>query len=151
MEVDLMGVQFKEVNFSRVVDKLCACCLSEDVCGECESSKCLISYGRDCLKYCMINKATGVLDGHKNIPLLDTKLYDQEAVIDGIVDILKTCKSCREDHFENCIINIIRNCYEIILTGQEKEYEGSVLLYLNSLKEIDDDLANKVFEKFNSK
>ena len=146
-----MSIQFKKVNFSKVVDNLCACCLSEDVCGECESSKCLISYGKDCLKYCMINKATGVLAGHKNIPLLDTKLYDQETVIDGIVDILKTCKSCREDHFENCIINIIRNCYEIILTGQEQEYKGSVLLYLNSLKEIDSNLADKIFEKFNSK
>ena len=146
-----MSIQFKKVNFSKVVDNLCACCLSEDVCGECESSKCLISYGKDCLKHCMINKATGVLDGHKNIPLLDTKLYDQETVIDGIVDILKTCKSCREDHFENCMINIIRNCYEIILTGQEQEYKGSVLLYINSLKDINVDLSNKVFEKFNSK
>ena len=146
-----MSIQFKEVNFSNVVDKLCECCLSEEVCGECNSSTCLISYGKECLKYCMINKTTGVVDGYKNIPLLDTKLYDKEFAVDGIVDILKTCKSCREDHFENCIINIIRNCYEIILTGQEQEYNGSALLYINSLKEIDSDLSDKVFEKFNLK
>ena len=59
-----MSIQFKEVNFSNVVDKLCECCLSEEVCGECNSSTCLISYGKECLKYCMINKTTGVLDGY---------------------------------------------------------------------------------------
>ena len=146
-----MSIQFKDANFSRIVDKLCDCCLSEDVCGECNSKTCLISYGKNCLKHCMINKVTGVIDGHKNLPLLDTKIYDQEATIDGIVDILKTCKSCKEDHFENCIVNIIRNCYEIILTGQEQEYNGSTFLYLNKLKEIDSSLSDKVFEKFNTK
>lgn len=151
MEADLMSIQFKDVNFSRVVDKLCDCCLSEDTCGECDANKCIISYGKECIKHCMINKVTGIIDGHKNIPLLDTKVYDKETATDGIVDILKTCKSCREDHFENCIINIIRNCYEIILTGQEQEYNGSALLYINSLKEIDSDLSDKVFEKFNSR
>ena len=31
-----MAVEFKEINFSKLVDKLARCCLSEEVCGNCE-------------------------------------------------------------------------------------------------------------------
>ncbi|KQB78577.1 hypothetical protein AK964_07855 [Clostridium butyricum] len=141
-----MGIEFEASNFSKVADKLHGCCLSEDVCGSCEANNCLIKYGKDCIKYCMINKVSGVLDGYKNIPLMDTKVYDELMVIEGIADILKTCKNCSENHYENCIINILRNCYEIILTGHEQEYKGSTLLYLSELKENNPELSDKILQ-----
>ena len=52
-----------------------------------------------------------------------------------ILKILKECKDCKQDHTENCIINVIRNCYEVGLFGDIHPFEGSVfqyLMYLNS-------------------
>ncbi len=53
----------------------------------------------------------------------------------GIAHILKECKDCKEDHVENCIINVIRNCYEVGLFGDVLSYEGSALQYLMKVKE----------------
>lgn len=63
----------------------------------------------------MINKVTYVMDGMKNIPVTDVRIYDKGNIANGIVDILKTCKNCKENHFENCIVNILRSCYEVVL------------------------------------
>lgn len=146
-----MSISFKEVNFSRLVDKLTPCCLSEELCGGCEREKCIVGYAKECIKNCMINKVTFVMDGSENIPNTDFKVYDKEFFVDGIVETLKTCRSCKEEHFENCIINILRSSYEVALIGEEQEYEGSTFLYLNKLKEINSSIADKVFRKYNSK
>ena len=148
MEDEKLGVAFKDVNFSRLVDKLSPCCLSEDICGGCERETCLVGYGTECIKNCMINKVTYVIDGCKNIPIMDTRIYDKEYITDGVADILRTCKSCKENHFENCIVNILRSCYEVILFGEEKEYKGSALVYLNDLKESSPEIADKLFQKY---
>lgn len=146
-----MSIAFKEVNFSKLFDKLSPCCLSEEVCEGCEKEKCLVGYAKECFKNCMINKVAYVIDGYKNIPLTDLKIYEKDFQIDGIVEILKTCKSCNEEHFDNCIINILRSCYEVALIGEEQEYKGSTLLYLSELRERNPIIAEKVFEKYNSK
>ena len=54
---------------------------------------------------------------------------------ESIAHILKECKDCKEDHTENCIINVIRNCYEVGLLGDPHPYEGSALQYLMFLSE----------------
>ena len=146
-----MSIAFKEVNFSKLVDKLSPCCLSEEVCGGCEKEKCLVGYAKECFKSCMINKVTYVVDGYKNIPFMDFKVYEEDFQIDGIAEILKTCKSCDEDHYDNCIVNILRSCYEVALIGEEQEYKGSTLLYLNELTEKNPIIADKIFERYNSK
>lgn len=143
-----MAVEFKDVNFSKLVDKLSPCCLSKDVCGTCERNTCLVGYGTECIKNCMINKVTYVMDGMKNIPVTDLRIYDKGNISNGIVDILKTCKSCRENHFENCIVNVLRSCYEVILFGEEKEYKGSALVYLNELKGYNSEIADQLFQKY---
>lgn len=146
-----MGVSFKELNFSRLVDKLQPCCLSERECGVCERASCLVGYGTECIKSCMINKVTYVQGGYDNIPITDTRVYDKEYITDAVVDILKTCKNCKESHFDNCIVNILRSCYEVILFGEEKEYKGSALVYLNDLKEGNPEMSEKLFEKYMSR
>lgn len=146
-----MSISFKEVNFGKLVDKLTPCCLSEEVCGGCEREKCIVGYAKECIKNCMINKVTFVIDGSKNIPNTDFKVYEKESFVEGIVETLKTCKNCNEEHFDNCIINILRSSYEIVLIGEELKYEGSTFLYLNKLREIDGSISDKIFEKYNSK
>lgn len=146
-----MSISFKEVNFGKLVDKLTPCCLSEEVCGGCEREKCIVGYAKECIKNCMINKVTFVIDGSKNIPNTDFKVYEKESFVEGIVETLKTCKNCNEEHFDNFIINILRSLYEIVLIGEELKYEGSTFLYLNKLREIDGSIFDKIFEKYNSK
>ena len=84
-----MSVEFKEINFSKLVDKLAPCCLSEDVCGTCDRNTCLVGYGTECIKNFMINKVTYVMDGMKNIPVTDVKIYDKGNILNGVADILK--------------------------------------------------------------
>lgn len=65
---------------------------------------------------------------------MDCKAFDETKLEIAIAYILKECKDCREDHVEDCIINIIRNCYEVGLLGDVQPYEGSALQYLMRLK-----------------
>ena len=143
-----MAVAFNDINFSRLVDKLSPCCLSEDICGECDRKGCLVGYGTECIKECMINKVTYVMNGFENIPITVTRVYDTNNIMNGVVDILKVCKSCKENHFENCIVNILRSCYEVILLGEEKDYKGSALVYINDLKESDPEIADELFKRY---
>ncbi|ASW42587.1 hypothetical protein [Clostridium isatidis] len=143
-----MAVAFKDINFSRLVDKLSPCCLSKETCGVCDRKNCLVGYGTECIKECMINKVTYVMNGYENIPITDTKVYDKENIMNGIIDILKLCKNCKENHFNNCIVNILRSCYEVILLGEEKDYKGSALLYINDLKASNPEIADELFKRY---
>ncbi|EES49844.1 MULTISPECIES: hypothetical protein [Clostridium] len=146
-----MGVAFKDVNFNELVNKLAPCCLEEETCSTCTKEKCLIGYGKECIKGCLKNKVTYVENGYGNIPIADTKLYDKDYVITAIADILKRCKSCQENHYDNCIINVLRNCYEISLFGEGQEYQGSAFMYLNGLKSVNEEIADKIFAKYSEK
>ena len=55
-------------------------------------------------------------------------------------------KDCKEDHVENCIINVIRNCYEVGLFGDVRPYEGSTLQYVMRLKEEFPERSEKIAE-----
>ena len=70
----------------------------------------------------------------RNIPTTDFKVFENVELETAIAHILKECKDCKEDHTENCIINVIRNFYEVGLLGDIQPYEGSSLQYLMALK-----------------
>ena len=44
----------------------------------------------------MINKVTYVMNGFENIPITDTRVYDTNNIMNGVVDILKVCKAVRK-------------------------------------------------------
>jgi len=71
----------------------------------------------------------------EKIPITDFKLFDETELETAIAHILKECKDCKEDHTDECIINVIRSCYEVGLLGDVQTYEGSALQYLMYLKE----------------
>ena len=66
---------------------------------------------------------------------MDLKPFNELELETAIAHILKECKDCKEDHTENCIINVIRNCYEVDLFGEIQDYAGSALQYLMYVKE----------------
>ncbi len=144
-----MGVFANEINFDSLITNLGNCCLKKDSCTSCIKEKCLIGYSEESVKKCLKNNVTYVENGYENIPLADTKVYDHDNLIIAIADILKQCKSCRENHYDNCIINVIRSCYEVALVGETQKYKGSTLIYLSDIKYLNEDIGNKILDKYN--
>lgn len=143
-----MGILNSEVNYDKMVTDLSKCCLKKDNCGECDKAACIVGYAQNCIIKCMKESVTFVEDGSDNIPFMDFKVYNEEEFERGIAHILKMCRSCQENHYENCIINIIRNCYEIGLFGETQKYEGSNLRYLNMIHQQFPQKAERVIEEF---
>lgn len=142
-----MGVMSNEVNFDLLLSDLAECCLQGN-CPECKKSKCLIGYIKESVKGCLKDNVTYVMDGCENIPLEDSKIFEKETLINAIVNILKQCKSCKEDHYSNCLINVMRSSYEVCLFGEVQEYKGSTLTYLNDISKVNPEIAKAIMEMY---
>ncbi|MGL4107754.1 hypothetical protein [Clostridium sp. LP20] len=142
-----MGILSTEVNYNSLLNNLGKCCLTTDSCKTCKGKACLIGYSKACVTSCIKDSVTYVMDGQKNIPMADGKLYDSHDLIDGIADLLKQCKNCDKDHFDNCLINVMRNCYEVLLLGDIQEYKGSSLLYLSAIKDVDSEISGEIMSR----
>lgn len=110
------------------------CCLNGISCSQCQGKECTIGYAKQCIENFRKFPKKEVAEGVELIPTMDLKPYDEAVLETAIAHILKECKDCKEDHTENCIINVIRNCYEVGLFGDPHPYEGSALQYLMYLK-----------------
>jgi hypothetical protein len=124
----------KGLNAELVANDLEHCCRSEAACGQCQGAACTIGYARQCILNYQMDPKKEVPNGTEHIPTMDFKVFDELELETAIAHILKECKDCKEDHTENCIINVIRNCYEVGLLGDAHPYEGSALQYLMYLK-----------------
>lgn len=120
----------KGLNAALVADDLKNCCRNESVCGQCQKEQCIIGYAKECIKNYQQEPKKEVPGGTEHIPTTDFKVFDEIELETAIAHILKECKDCKEDHTEDCIINVIRNCYEVGLLGDRQPYEGSALQYL---------------------
>ena len=110
------------------------CCRKETACGQCRKSDCIIGYGKQCISAYKKEPKKEVELGMEHIPTTDFKTFDEVELETAIAHILKECKDCKEDHTDECIINVIRSCYEVGLLGDVQPYEGSALQYLMFLK-----------------
>lgn len=142
-----MGILNSEMKYQEVINDLDNCCLTEQHCGSCDMDGCIIGYAKKCAMACREEGVTYVDEGSEKIPF-DTKIYDEEAAVAGIAHILKQCKSCDTSHFDNCIINIIRNCYEISLFGEVQGYKGSAFQYLNQIHNLKPEIAKLIIDTF---
>lgn len=124
----------KGFNHKLVWTDLENCCRSEAVCGQCQNEACIIGFAKQCIKEYQNEPKKEVSNGTERIPTMDCKVFEETDLELAIAHILKECKDCKEDHVENCIINIIRNCYEVGLFGDIQPYEGSTLQYVMRLK-----------------
>lgn len=143
-----MGILNNELNYDQVINDLSKVCLTKEACGGCVKDECIIGYAQQCITKCFKDSVTFVENGSENIPLTDLKLYNTEELEQGIAHILKQCKSCQYNHFDNCIINIIRNCYEIGLFGELQSYEGSNFRYLNQIHNTHPEVADRIIQLF---
>lgn len=125
----------KGLNAQLVLYDLEQCCRSESVCGQCQNEACTIGYAKQCVKNYEKEPKKEVPNGVEHVPTTDFKVFDEMDLETAIAHILKECKDCKEDHTEDCIINVVRNCCEVGLIGDTHPYEGSALQYLMYLQE----------------
>ncbi|CDI49982.1 hypothetical protein [Clostridium tetani] len=136
------------IDYNSLISTIGRCCLTEEVCGSCSHEKCLIGYCNKNLLTC-IKSDDEFVDGEiDNLPILDTKIFDKDLVTDAIGFTLNECKNCNAYHDEDCIINLVRSACEIILIGDNLDYNGSTLLYLNHIKSIDEGLSKKIHNSY---
>lgn len=124
-------------------------CLTQNHCGTCQEKHCLIGYAKESVAECRKADVTYVKDGFSNIPYTDTKgSYDEEHVLTGIAHVLKQCRSCKENHYNDCVLNVVRSCYETILFGESQPFNGSAFAYLMKLQEKDPNRAAIVLDEY---
>lgn len=140
----------KGFNDKLVWEDLENCCRSEDVCGQCQKAGCIIGYAKQCVREYQKEPRKEVPNGTERIPTMDCKAFEETDLEIAIAHILKECRDCKEDHVENCIINVIRNCYEVGLFGDVQPYEGSTLQYVMRLKSEFPERSVKIAEAYRS-
>lgn len=136
------------VNIEGLINEVSKCCLGESQCGKCDMENCLIGYCKKVLTTSLKQNTEYIDDGIDNLPYVDTKIYDEVDTTHAIGFLLNQCRNCNLYHDEACIINIIRSALEIILLGEAQEYKGSVLIYLNDIKKINERVAENIFQAF---
>lgn len=139
------------IDYEQLITEIGNCCLGEETCGGCENRKCLIGYCKECLLTALKQSDDFIDGGTEEIPNSDVKIYDNEVLIDTIGFLLNQCRNCNLYHDEDCIINIVRQCLEIILFGDTLEYKGSVLIYLADIKSVNSDIADKILDAYNKR
>ena len=95
---------------------------------------------------------TYVFEGQKNMPQYDIRGgYDEFETLHGIAHLLSQCRSCKSGHFDNCIINVVRNCLEVIEFGEEQEFDGEVLPYLMRMGQKNPSKGAIILEEYQNK
>ncbi|MBD5451819.1 MAG: hypothetical protein HDR25_04160 [Lachnospiraceae bacterium] len=140
----------KGLNAELIGDDLERCCRGGDACGPCQGNQCTIGFAKQCIQEYKKAPKKEVPGGADNIPTMDFKVFDETELETAIAHILKECKDCKEDHTEDCIINVIRNCYEVGLLGDIHPYEGSSLQYLMYLKTHFAEKAGRIADIYTS-
>ena len=127
-------VHKKGLNADLIEEDLDNCCRGTELCERCQCKSCNIGFAKECIKAYKKQPQKEVPGGSAQIPTTDFKVFDEVELETAIAHILRECKDCKEDHTEDCIINVIRNCYEASLLGDVHPYEGSALQYLMYLR-----------------
>ena len=144
-----MGITKEELDLLEIFKDLGNICQTEAVCKKCAGRGCLVGYSKDCAAQCRIKNVTYVEDGFSEIPPSDIRGgYDEFEVLHAIAHLLLQCRGCKKDHFENCIINIVRSCMEVIEFGEEQTYEGDPLSYMMKIRDIDPQKADVIAEEY---
>ncbi|MDO5402431.1 MAG: hypothetical protein Q4F11_03245 [Eubacteriales bacterium] len=144
-----MAISKDTINLQEIFQDLGRICLTEAHCRQCADRGCLIGYSKDCAAQCRIKNQTFVENGFDEIPPADIRGgYDEYDVLHATAHLLLQCRSCKQEHFDNCVINIIRSCFEIIEYGDEQGYEGDVLSYMMKIHKTHPEKAAIIAEEY---
>ena len=144
-----MAIAIDELNLLEIFKDLGNICKSPTVCGTCADKSCLIGYAKNSAAECRIAKRTGIVNGFENIPSCDIRGgYDEYDILHAIAHLLVQCKECKEEHYDNCLINIVRSCLEVIEFGEEQKYEGNIIHYLMNISKTNSAKAAIIQEEY---
>ena len=144
-----MAITKEELNLIEIFKDLGNICKTEAACGQCAEKHCLVGYSKICTAQCRIKKQTYVTNGYEEIPPSDIRGgYDEFAVLHTIAHLLLQCRCCKCDHFDNCVINLVRSCMEVIEFGEEQIYEGDPLSYMIKIANIDSEKAAIIRDEY---
>ncbi len=146
-----MAVTKEELNLIEIFKDLGNICKTEKVCGYCAEKHCLIGYSKYCTAQCRIKNQSFIDGGYEEIPPSDIRGgYDEYAVLHAISHLLLQCRSCKQDHYDNCLINLVRSCMEVVEFGEEQTYEGDPLSYMIKLASLNMEKADVVREEYSA-
>lgn len=144
-----MAITQQELDLIEIFQDIGKICHGEEHCGKCAEKGCLVGYARASASECRVKDRTYVQDGMEEIPPSDIRGgYDEYEVLHAIAHLLLQCRACKENHFENCVINVVRSCFEVIELGDEQVYEGDPLSYLMKIKSINEEKAAIIAEEY---
>ncbi|NLL18636.1 MAG: hypothetical protein GX262_06375 [Clostridia bacterium] len=133
------------IDYEGLIAKIGECCLD---CAVCEHEDCLIGYCKKSLMTALKQNDDFIDDGLDGLPLDDTKIFQEEKIVDFIGFLLNQCRNCHIYHDEDCIVNIVRSALEVILFGEPQEYRGSNVKYLQTLNGVNQELAVRIMDAF---
>lgn len=147
-----MSLKFQELDLMEIFKDIGMICKTESVCQKCSDKECLIGYARNSAAICRKDGVTYVPNGVEKMPLRDIRGgYDEYNCLHAISHLLLQCKSCKKDHYDNCIISVIRNCLEMIEYGETRKYEGSPLEYMMEISKLDAQKANIIAKEYQNR
>lgn len=144
------GEHKKGLNVAMIENDLQNCCKSEEQCGQCRGKQCIIGFAKQCIQDFKREPKKEVPGGLSQVPTMDARLFDEVELEVATAHILKECKECKEDHTDDCIINVLRHCYEVGLFGDVQPFEGSVFPYLMQLQKSFPQKADQIAAVYSS-
>lgn len=120
----------RNVDLEKIQVAIDRCCKTVAECGTCNKAHCLIGFAQTALAYARQKNTVRIPRGHELIPQDDLRVYYQQDLIAALVEVLMQCQDCRDNHEEECVINVTRRALELALLGENFDYEGSVSAYL---------------------
>jgi len=133
------------IDYEGLIEAIGTCCLD---CPSCENEKCLIGYCKKNLLIALKQNDDFIENGIDGLPYDDTKVYQEEKVIDFIGFLLNQCRNCHIYHDEDCVVNLVRSALEVILFGEPQEYRGSNVKYLQQLGNRDREKTKRIMASF---
>ena len=103
-------------------------CLGVQNCGSCHGQKCSIGTAKDIIE-CAIAK------GDFNVEkMIDNKSYvikgfDEEKSKKALSTVVENCLNCGKEHDENCVVNRVRELFEMQCYGRKIPFKGDTEEY----------------------
>jgi hypothetical protein len=152
-----MAIKFDEIDMYEIFQDLGRVCRTQNVCTECEQAGCLVEYGKACADKCAQDGVTYVEQGVEGMPYgnpdeeFHDEVYNELEVLLMLSHLLVQCRTCKEDHYDNCIISVLRNCLERITLGDTLPYQGTPLGYMVDFSKRDDEKAQVIATEYQKK
>lgn len=137
-------------NVEKSLEQICDDCSYVNT-ESCSGRKCNIGFAKEVINHAKTTSVQALPDGDKLIPKHDVKYYKEEMIAEGIANVCKLCKECRESHSENCIISLCRRALENTILKENVYYPGNILMYIMEVSKQSEDFAHMISTAYSVK